>query len=459
MSASPIAYGDADASISAPTGARSGSFCISLLTSTWLYAVLGLVGYASLVGSALRFCRVNRLQARYRYTDRESLSSMTVEDASVITNHMIRYEHTLFYDLSLRLALLRTYTVKNVAKVLMSVSDLADRGQATKRSVLPAVSPPVAVGLTDSRRRYADTSILYTCWAQFKPQDPLFLQSIERTNFLHAPYRKAGKILNEDLLYVLWASMAGPVRGIAMFDWRPLSDMERAAMGTLWKHIGDLMSIDYKAELGRDDWADGIDFMDDLTCWAAGYEEKYMRPYPEVRRLGEVLMELFCDSYPKFAGPAVSSMSMVVMGERMRHAFGYPEPGLGITALTYTLLYVRKLVVRHLIPPPLFAAPMLSMPDPKTGRMHGSAYMEHPWYVRPGFLSRWGPTAWATWLWGGVLPGDEGDRFMPEGFLFGDLGPKRTMGRGTDNDAELKRLAAVRAPTESPFKPKSKAQG
>lgn len=171
-------------------------------------------------------------------------------------------------------------------------------------------------------------------WAQFKPQDPLFLKSIERTNFLHAPYRKAGRMLNEDLLYVLWASMAEPVRFIAAYDWRALTPMEHAALGTLWKHIGDLMDIDYVAEMGRDDWVDGIEFMDELTVWAAEYEEKYMHPYPEVRELGAVLMDLFCESYPKIVRPLVESVSLVMMGERMRHAFAYVAPPLHLLFAT-----------------------------------------------------------------------------------------------------------------------------
>lgn len=145
-------------------------------------------------------------------------------------------------------------------------------------------------------------------------------------NFLHGPYIRTGKIRNEDFLYVLWASMADPVRIINLYEWRKLTDMEHAALGGLWKHIGDLMGIDYKAELGHDDWKDGIEFMDEVTAWARKYEDKYMHPYPEVGKLGELLMDLFLDSYPKFSGPAVSAMSRVVMGERMRYAFGYVYP-------------------------------------------------------------------------------------------------------------------------------------
>jgi hypothetical protein len=159
-------------------------------------------------------------------------------------------------------------------------------------------------------------------FAQFRPHDEEFLKAVARMNFLHAPYIKSGKILNEDLLYVLWASMAEPVRFMRLYEWRALTDMEHAAVGALWKHIGDLMGIDYEAELGRNTWTDGIEFMDEVTAWASKYEDKYMHPYPEVRKLGEVLMDLLLTSYPKFARPMAHQISLVLMGDRMRHAFG-----------------------------------------------------------------------------------------------------------------------------------------
>lgn len=70
------------------------------------YAVLGVVGYLSLC-SALRFRRINNLKAKLKFTDRASLSRMTIEEAQVITKNAMYYEFPIFYDLSLRFALLR----------------------------------------------------------------------------------------------------------------------------------------------------------------------------------------------------------------------------------------------------------------------------------------------------------------------------------------------------------------
>ena len=155
----------------------------------------------------------------------------------------------------------------------------------------------------------------------FKPTSEEFLKSVSRMNFLHNPYIKAGKILNQDLLYVLWASMAEPVNFMQLYEWRPLTDMEHAALGSLWLHIGHLMGIDYKKELGKDKWANGKEFMEELDVWAHDYEDEAMKPFEEVRLLGDVLMELLLSVYPRFTRPTVYQVSLVLMTEKMRRAF------------------------------------------------------------------------------------------------------------------------------------------
>lgn len=140
-------------------------------------------------------------------------------------------------------------------------------------------------------------------------------------NYLHSPYQKNGRITNRTLLYVLWASMAEPVRFMRQYEWRALTDMEVAALGTLWKYIGDMMQIDYKAELGRDQWRDGIDFVEHVTEWAYQYEDEAMKRLPDVQKLGDVLLDLLLTSYPAAVRPIAYQGVLVLMGGRLRHAF------------------------------------------------------------------------------------------------------------------------------------------
>lgn len=140
-------------------------------------------------------------------------------------------------------------------------------------------------------------------------------------NYLHAPYIKSGRILNKDLLYVLSTAMSEPERFMRLYEWRPLLEMEVAAVASVWRYVGDLMEIDYEAELGKNQWGDAIEFLDDVSQWASKYEEQYMRPMDEVAQLGSVLMDLLLSAYPRALRPLGYQIVMVLMGARMRYAF------------------------------------------------------------------------------------------------------------------------------------------
>lgn len=160
-------------------------------------------------------------------------------------------------------------------------------------------------------------------FALFPPSSPLLHKAVARMNYLHAPYIKSKRILNQDLLYVLYTAMVEPIRFMRLYEWRSLTEMEVAAQATLWKYVGDMMGIDYAEQLGKNKWNDGIEFMEDVTRWGCKYEDNYMLPLPEVQHLGTVLVDLLLSAYPKMMRPLGYQMLLVLMGERMRYAFGY----------------------------------------------------------------------------------------------------------------------------------------
>ena len=163
-------------------------------------------------------------------------------------------------------------------------------------------------------------------------------------NYLHSPYIKSGKILNKDLLYVLWAPMSEPVRFMRLYEWREMSGMEVAALATMWKHVGDLMGIDYAAEMSRSDWTDGVDFMEDLTKWAETYEKEHLTYTHDSHKLGIVLWDLLLSAYPAFARPAGYEISMVLLGDRLRTAFGCVSP-FPWTASSTDLDFITHLIL------------------------------------------------------------------------------------------------------------------
>ena len=146
-------------------------------------------------------------------------------------------------------------------------------------------------------------------------------QAIARMNYMHEPYLKSGKISQEDMLYVLFASMVEPIRFLNQYEWRELTEVEVAALGTLWKYIGDMMDIDYRSVLQKDEWTDGIEFIEDVSVWADKFEDDYLRPFPEVSALGKILMEMLLESHPFAPKKIAEAAACVLMGNRLRRAF------------------------------------------------------------------------------------------------------------------------------------------
>lgn len=100
-----------------------------------------------------------------------------------------------------------------------------------------------------------------------------------------------------------------------------MTDMEVAALGTYWRYIGDMMEVNYKAELKKDQWTDGIDFINDLDEWSYHYENKHMVPSPKLAELGDGLIIFLLSAYPKFMRSTIRKCFMVLLGDRMRHSF------------------------------------------------------------------------------------------------------------------------------------------
>lgn len=59
-------------------------------------------------------------------------------------------------------------------------------------------------------------------------------------------------------------------------------------------------------------------------------------------------------------------------------------------------------------------------------------YCVHPWYVELTLKNRWSLSAWLTWYRGGALPGDDGDRYAPDGYLFIEIGPTTLRDKGIE---------------------------
>lgn len=168
------------------------------------------------------------------------------------------------------------------------------------------------------------TSVMIAEFLAFPPDDERALQAISRMNNIHQTYQKSGKILNDDMLYTLGLFAYLPVRWVGKYDWRALTDMEKCALGTFWKDIGDCMEIDYsQLPSFKSGWKDGLHWLEEITEWGDQYEKKNMVPCPSNRTVALSAIGIILYIVPDFLKPTAKKMIFALLEERMIKALMY----------------------------------------------------------------------------------------------------------------------------------------
>ena len=80
----------------------------------------------------------------------------------------------------------------------------------------------------------------------------------------------------------------------------------------------------------------------------------------------------------------------------------------------------------------------LEEPSPD-GRCSVCLWEGPPFYVKPTLWRRWGPEAWGSRLLGIPLPGDEGEKYHPHGYIIPEVGPNIMLGKGGESAQETVR--------------------
>ncbi|KAI9799172.1 MAG: hypothetical protein M1833_004212 [Piccolia ochrophora] len=357
---------------------------------------------------------------------------MTHQDAFEIQQYLAELEFPSLYEKALQFALFKTYGFPTMSSLLVRTRQLTETTNATKR--------------------YADTVLLVTELMANPPTSPRTIASVARINYLHDHYRSRNLISNEDMLYTLGRFALEPISWIDRYEWRQLSDMERCAIGTFWKAIGDAMKIDYAllpsgpAASGTEEkngsgWRDGLHWLDEVNAWSESYETTHMVPAESNRITAQHTTALLLWHIPRFLKPGGERVVAALMDERTRRAMMYPTPPRAYVSGVAWLLRVRRLVVRYCMPPrPSFLRrrDVEPEPDPRTGRYAFRQWLAHPWYVKPSWTERWGPGALWVRAFGGDVPGDQGGKYFPEGYRIEEVGPGAFRARGKGGMEEAK---------------------
>ncbi|KAJ5531913.1 hypothetical protein N7494_008465 [Penicillium frequentans] len=410
-----------------------GALAEATLQLKLLCSLAAITTYLVLV-SSIRFRRRSALHKKYPYQTRNSMSKMTNHDAWAIQKTILQMEFPFIVLKSLQFALFRTYGIPTISTLLLKTSQFSDSATSFKR--------------------YADTGTLIGEFMAFDPNSERAQTAIARTNFLHKGYRANGKILEDDMLYTLSLFATEPIRFVKLYEWREMTEMERCAVGTYWKSLGDALGISYAIlPSGNLGFRDGIHWLEEVSIWSQAYEAQHMKPHPRNKEIAEKTIDVLVYNLPGFMKPLGVYFASCLMDDRLRNAMMLDQPPALFAALFGSMLQLRRLYLRYVaLPRPTFMRLDVFTEEPnENGRNFVLFYEGAPFYVQPTIWNRWGPVALFKRALGQPLPGDGGDKYYPQGYYTPDLGPKYFEGKGRKELEFIKESIRMQRTGQCPF--------
>ncbi|KAK4970890.1 hypothetical protein LTR42_007867 [Elasticomyces elasticus] len=383
---------------------------------------------AMLYLALVRTLRYNRSNAVKReYPTRESYRNMTLEEAWTIQSLLAEVEFPTVFSSSIFFALFKVFSTIDQGKYRLTLHQTYG---------IPSVSRLLAATgqLTNVRtasKRGADTGVILTEVLLHHPSDPRAIDGIARMNFLHERYRRTGKISDEDMLYTLSLFALEPIRWTKRFDWREVNEVERCAMGTYWRWLGEAMDIPYTALKSEGaGWANGLHFLDELEEWSLGYEVRNMVPTETNKAVAKHAVDIALFNIPKVLHAVSFDLVSCLLEPRLRTAIMFEKPSLLASLALKVIVALRKLLR------------WFSDELNADGRFNFEQYIAHPWYIRPTLYKRWSLNSWLIRMVGGSVPGDQGAKYCPQGYSITELGSDDMRGKGEhDMQATRDRLS------------------
>ena len=402
-----------------------------------------------IITAFLRSDRRRRTLRRYPYHDRSTFASMTDNDAQAIVRTLSQLEFPFTFEKALQFALFKSYGIPTVSKLMVATSQLTDPATVSKR--------------------YVDTELLIREWTSWSPLNKRGHKALARMNYIHSGYLKSGKLLEDDMLFTMASFVTEPVRWIAQYEWRPLEDFEICALAVFFKSAGDSMGISYrKLKSGeKGDWKDGLQWFEEIMEWTENYANDKMVPDINNKITADQTIAVLVWTIPSFLRPLAINLVKALMNERLRKAMmwvpnplhlefafsdanrssRYPAPAQIYFHIVHYVFAIRKFILRYLSPPrpEVLAVDPLSRTPTSEGRYNYLKYDAAPFYVKPTLWERIKPVAWLTWAMGLPLPGDQGDKFVPQGYTIEDIGPPVMVGKGGEYaDKQIKEMQQSR---------------
>ncbi|MBG1243880.1 oxygenase MpaB family protein [Nostoc sp. NZL] len=236
-----------------------------------------------------------------------------VQDHCRIYNLMNGYEFPWDMTRSLEVALMRTYCVPSISKLLNQTGEFTHCPQ----------------------KRYDDTSIIVGEMIKWGYDSDRGKQALQRMNALHGRF----KIDNNDFLYVLSTFIFEPIRWNAQFGWRLMCKQEKLASFYFWREVGKQMQIQNIPET-----------YEEFERYNLDYERQKFRYSDTNCRVGEATRDLFLSWFPWWMRSSIKPGIYALLDDTMLDAFGFPYPSPLLRSVMVSLLKIRAKLIR-LFPP------------------------------------------------------------------------------------------------------------
>jgi len=206
---------------------------------------------------------------------------------------------------ALEFALFRTYAVPSIGALLDATGEFGQRTQ----------------------KRYDDTDLLIHTFVAEGYESDLGRQAIRRMNQIHSKFQ----ISNADYLYVLSTFVLEPIRWIARYGSRPLTQVEQQACYVFWREVGQRMALrEIPASLAS------------LEDYNLVYEREHFTFSEPSRRVALATRELLLSWYlPRWLRPLGAPWVHALLDEPLLEAFGFPRPSRLRRALAESVLRWR----------------------------------------------------------------------------------------------------------------------
>lgn len=230
-------------------------------------------------------------------------------DHQQIVHGLACYDFPFDMTRALEFALFRTFCAPRVSALLDATREFGERAQ----------------------KRYDDTDLLISQFVEHGYDSARGRAAIARMNAIHTRFR----IANEDFLYVLSTFVFEPIRWIARYGHRALTEHERLGLYHFWREVGTRMGI-------RDIPASYEDF----ERYNLDYERAHFRYTDANRRVGTATREMFCARFPRPLRPLVRAAIHALLDTRLLDAFGFPPAPRALRAAVHGGLRLRARLAR-----------------------------------------------------------------------------------------------------------------